>query len=76
MGAAGSVWVTADGIFAPPPAPENAEDKPVKAPAPRRRIDKGKVLALHRAGWTNKAIAEEVRCSEASVSVIIKKEMK
>ena len=60
----------------PPPAPENAEDKPVKAPAPRRRIDKGKVLALHRAGWTNKAIAEEVRCSEASVSVIIKEEMK
>ena len=57
-------------------SPENAEDKPVKAPAPRRRIDKGKVLALHRAGWTNKAIAEEVRCSEASVSVIIKEEMK
>lgn len=60
----------------PPSAPENAEDKPVKAPATRRRIDKGKVLALHRAGWTNKAIAEEVRCSEASVSVIIKEEMK
>nr|DAL10475.1 MAG TPA_asm: InsA C-terminal domain [Caudoviricetes sp.] len=37
-------------------------------------MDRGKVLALHRAGWSNKKIADEMACSEASVSMILKEE--
>lgn len=40
----------------------------------RKKIDRGKVLALHRAGWSNKKIADEMACSEASVSIILKEE--
>lgn len=40
----------------------------------RKKIDRGKVLALHRAGWSNKKIADEMACSEASVSMILKEE--
>ena len=38
----------------------------------RKKIDRGKVMALHNAGWTNKKIADEMTCSEASVSMILK----
>lgn len=38
----------------------------------RKKIDRGKVLALHRAGWSNKKIADEMACSEASISTILK----
>lgn len=31
-------------------------------------------MALHRAGWSNKNIADEMACSEASVSIILKEE--
>ena len=40
----------------------------------RKKIARGKVLALHRAGWSNKKIADEMACSEASVSIILKEE--
>lgn len=40
----------------------------------RKKIDRGKVMALHRAGWSNKKIADEMACSEASVSMILKEE--
>ena len=40
----------------------------------RKKIDRGKVMALHRAGWSNKKIADEMACSEASVSTILKEE--
>lgn len=40
----------------------------------RKKIDRGKVLALHRAGWSNKKIADEMACSEASISIILKEE--
>lgn len=51
----------------PPPA------EPEKKPG-RKKIDRGKVMALHRAGWSNKKIADEMACSEASVSMILKEE--
>ena len=35
-------------------------------------VDRGKMMALHNAGWTNKKIADEMACGEASVSTIIK----
>ena len=53
---------------------ENVEEPPAK-PAitpPRRKIDRGKLWALHNAGWTQKAIAEELGCAESSVSMILK----
>lgn len=40
----------------------------------KKKLDRGKILALYEAGWTQKAIAEELRCSEGSVSMILKEE--
>lgn len=40
----------------------------------RKKIDRGKVMAMHRAGWSNKKIADEMACSEASISIILKEE--
>lgn len=58
------------------------EEKQPEAPPPqgkarggsKKKLDRGKILALHNAGWTQKAIAEELRCSEGSVSMILKEE--
>ena len=52
--------------------------KPVseyKADQPRRGkvIDAGKLLALHKAGWKAPQIAEELKCSEATVYNYLKK---
>lgn len=74
-----SETVTAD-IPLPVPAMEEAEEEKQSPPAEpekksgRKKIDRGKVLALHRAGWSNKKIADEMACSEASVSTILKEE--
>ena len=40
----------------------------------RPKFDKGKLLALRRARWTVKAIAEEMKCSEQTVRNHMKKE--
>ena len=56
---------------------EDVEEPPAKpAVAPRKRIDRGKLMALHNAGWTQRAIAEELGCAESSVSMILKEEKK
>ena len=75
-----SETVTAD-IPLPVPAMEEAEEEKQSPPSAepekksgRKKIDRGKVLALHRAGWSNKKIADEMVCSEASVSMILKEE--
>ena len=75
-----SETVTAD-IPLPVPAMEEAEVAKQSPPpaepekkSGRKKIDRGKVLALHRAGWSNKKIADEMACSEASVSMILKEE--
>lgn len=75
-----SETVTAD-IPLPVPAMEEAEEEkhPPSSAEPkkksgRKKIDRGKVLALHRAGWSSKNIAAEMACSEASVSMILKEE--
>lgn len=72
--------VTAD-IPLPVPAMEEAEEEKQSPPSAepekksgRKKIDRGKVLALHRAGWSNKKIADEMACSEASISMILKEE--
>lgn len=75
-----SETVTAD-IPLPVSAMEEAEEEKQSPPSAepekksgRKKIDRGKVLALHRAGWSNKKIADEMACSEASVSMILKEE--
>ena len=65
-----SETVTAD-IPLPVPAMEEAEEEKQSG---RKKIDRGKVMALHRAGWSSKNIAAEMKCSEASVSMILKEE--
>lgn len=57
------------------PVPET-EPKPEKAkkqsPTKKKNIDRGKVKALHEAGWSNAKIADEMKCSAWSVSMILK----
>ena len=43
-----------------------------KAIPPKKTIDRGKVKALHEAGWSNAKIADEMKCSAWSVSMILK----
>lgn len=52
--------------------PEGSEKEKPKKTGKRTKIDRGKVMALHNAGWTNKKIADEMECSEWSVSMILK----
>ena len=66
----------------PLPAMEEPVEEEKQSPPPaepekksgRKKIDRGKVMALHRAGWSNKKIADEMACSEALISIILKEE--
>lgn len=70
-------------FFRTEPAMENSSLEEVqpakKKPAvpvkkkPAKKVDAGKIIALHKAGWTGKAIADELKISEATVSTYIKK---
>lgn len=48
------------------------EPKGAAPPPKRKRIDRGKVRALHDAGWSNVKIADEMGCAESSISMILK----
>ena len=39
----------------------------------KRKIDYGKIQALHNAGWTGRAISEEMGISQGSISNILKR---
>lgn len=53
---------------------EKTAKQGVKKPrANAKKVDVGKILALHKAGWTGKAIADELKVSEATVSTYLKK---
>lgn len=54
-------------------APEPTPEPKPKAQPKKPRIDQGKVMALHRAGWNVSSIAMEVGCSGQSVRNIIEK---
>ena len=54
-------------------APEPTPEPKPKAQSKKPRIDQGKVMALHRAGWNVSSIAMEVGCSGQSVRNIIEK---
>lgn len=53
--------------------PECGTNPPPPADKPKRRLDGGKIRALRNAGWTVKAIAEEMNCSEQAVYNVLKK---
>ena len=48
-----------------PPEPE-PEEKPKRKPPARKTVDAGKICALYKAGWSVKAIVDEIKCSEAT----------
>lgn len=49
-------------------APADPEPKTtVKKAAPKPGIDHGKIMALHKAGWSTAAIADEMGCSSQTV---------
>lgn len=56
---------------APEPTPEPKQKAQLSPRKPR--IDQGKVMALHKAGWNVSSIAMEVGCSGQSVRNIIEK---
>ncbi|MBQ9046783.1 MAG: hypothetical protein IJ120_02675 [Solobacterium sp.] len=56
-----------------PAAEEAPKEEKTKLPPRRPRIDQGKVMALHRAGWNVSSIAMEVGCTSQSVRNIIEK---
>lgn len=62
------------------PADKPEKKKAVKDKAPdeaagegKKRIDEGKIKALHEAKWTNKQIADDMQISEATVRKYLKK---
>ena len=48
-----------------------AMPEPGKAAKPRRRIDYGKIMALHNNGWSNAKIADEMRMTPGAVATAI-----
>lgn len=52
----------------------NSEDPapPSKKEKKGRMVDLGKVLALHKAGWSNAKIADEMGCHPSRISQILK----
>ena len=70
----------------PPPNTEGVDSEPsggaaepasgpVGAGGKRKKVDRGKVMALHRAGWTNRKIADEMRIHESTVCRVIRDEI-
>ena len=54
--------------------PKEEQQKPKANGRQRINIDMGKVHALHKAGWTYEAIAEELGCSAGTISMRLKEE--
>lgn len=57
------------------PEPKKTESKPAPkktAPKKSKPIDKGKVGALYKAGWSAAKIADEMRCGVSTIYKIIK----
>lgn len=56
------------------PEPEQKAPEPEQKPtAPKRKkIDTGKILALHNAGWSNVKIADEMRLHPITVGKYVK----
>ena len=48
------------------------EEKPKKPGGRKFKVDRGKILALHRAGWKAADIARDVSCSDWTVNKVIR----
>ena len=48
-------------------APEPPKEAGGGKTSARKKLDWGKIAALHNAGWTNAAIAEEMNASESTI---------
>lgn len=54
--------------------PKDVKEAPTTRPgSKKRKLDGGKIRALKNAGWTVKAIAEEMNCSETAIYNAFKK---
>lgn len=49
------------------PEPKKEATAAAPAPAKRSKVDHGKIMALHKAGWANKKIADEMMISVQTV---------
>ncbi len=56
------------------PHSEDPISPPSKEEKKGRVVDRGKVLALHKAGWSNAKIADEMGCHPSRISQILKEE--
>lgn len=54
--------------------PDQSSTKPVEPSVSRKKVDRGKVMALHKAGWSLSKIADEMGCSAQRVHQIVKEE--
>lgn len=64
-------WLTdqPDKPFIPKPAPlAERMIKTTAVEAPKQKVDVGKIKALANAGWSQKAIAEEMEMSQGNIS--------
>ena len=55
------------------PPPENST-RCVDSSTSRKKVDRGKVMALHKAGWSLSKIVDETGCSAQRVRQIVKEE--
>ena len=67
MTEAGAIFLIPDDPKPEPVTPEEPAPEALK----RRAIDKGKVMALHNAGWSAAKIADELQCSTQTVYRIV-----
>lgn len=54
--------------------PDENPTRCVDSSANRKKVDRGKVMALHKAGWSLTKIGEEMRCSTQRIHQIVKEE--
>lgn len=54
-------------------ATSQQEKDPPPTDKPKRRLDTGKIMALRNAGWSVKAISEEMNCSEQGIYNVLNK---
>lgn len=54
--------------------PDKTSAKCIDTNTSRKKVDRGKVMALHKAGWSLSKIADEMGCSAQRVHQIVKEE--
>ena len=56
----------------PEPAPAPKPKKPVPKKPAGKKLDWGRAMALRKAGWSYKAIGEELGCADVTVAAHLK----